>query len=271
MKYISLLLGASSLIYPIFAQTWTACNPTNATGPTCPTDPALSMNHTFIFNQSSTITDGFNITAGSFGYDSTTGTSFTVAKKGDSPTIQSKFYIFFGVVSIVMKAAPGTGIISTLTLESDDLDEIDWEIMGGDTQAETNYFGKGNHTTYDRAAYHPVPSDPRTNYHNYTVVWTAAKIDWMIDDAVVRTLKYEDALEGKNFPQTPMTVRIGIWAGGDSGNDNGTIQWAGGLTDYTKGPYTMYVQKAEIQDYGSGAAYEYSDHTGDWQSIKSIS
>jgi hypothetical protein len=32
----------------------------------------------------------------------------------------------FGYFEVVMRAANGTGIISTAILESDDLDEIDW-------------------------------------------------------------------------------------------------------------------------------------------------
>ncbi len=264
-----LLLGVSALSAPIFAQTWTPCNPLNDT--ICPVDPALAMSHAFVFNSSSTLTDVFNITAGSLDYDSTNGTAFTVAKKGDSPTIQSQFYIFFGSVSVVMKAATGQGIISSIVLESDDLDEVDWEFMGGNgTHAETNYFGKGNTTSFDRALYYPVSSDPRENFHNYTVHWTSAQIEWYIDSDLVRTLPYAAANEGNNFPQTPMTVRFGIWAGGDTDNSNGTIEWAGGLTDYSKGPYTMYLQSAVINDYGTGKAYNYTDHTGSWQSIKSI-
>ena len=51
---------------------------------------------------------------------------FTIAKKGDAPTIESKFSIFFGELEVKMTTAPGTGIVSTIVLESDDLDEIDW-------------------------------------------------------------------------------------------------------------------------------------------------
>lgn len=51
-----------------------------------------------------------------------------------------------------MRCASGTGIISSIVLESDDLDEVDWEFIGGNsTSVETNYFGKGNTTSYDRA------------------------------------------------------------------------------------------------------------------------
>jgi beta-glucanase (GH16 family) len=263
------ILGASALLFaPAFAQTFTNCNPLNTT---CPQDPALGINHTFVFNTSTTVTDSFNITAGSISYGSN-GAEFTVAKKGDSPTIQSLFYIFFGSVSVVMKAASGQGIVSSIVLESDDLDEVDWEFMGGNTTfAETNYFGKGNTTSFDRAIYYPVSSNVQENFHNYTVVWTSAQLEWYIDGALVRTLPYAAADGGYNYPQTPMTVRMGIWAGGDPDNSNGTIEWAGGLTDYSKGPYTMYVQSATVNDFSTGKAYEYSDHSGSWESIKVIS
>lgn len=59
------------------------------------------------------------------------GVSFTVAKGGDAPQLSSLFYIMFGRVEITMKAAPGAGIVSSLVLESDDLDEIDIEWLGG--------------------------------------------------------------------------------------------------------------------------------------------
>jgi hypothetical protein len=32
-----------------------------------------------------------------------------------------------------MKAAPGAGIVSSFVMQSDDLDEIDWEWIGSDT------------------------------------------------------------------------------------------------------------------------------------------
>jgi len=172
---------------------------------------------------------------------------------------------------VVMKAATGQGIISSIVLESDDLDEVDWEFMGGNaTHAETNYFGKGNTTAYDRAIYYPVSTDVRENFHNYTINWTADKLEWMIDSNIVRTLPYAAANDGKNYPQTPMTVRLGIWAGGDPSLNKYTIEWAGGLTDFSKGPYTMYVQSAEIKDYSTGKEYEFTDKTGSWQSVKVI-
>lgn len=44
----------------------------------------------------------------------------------DAPTMQTDFYFFFGLVEVTMKAASGTGIVSSIVMESDDLDEFDW-------------------------------------------------------------------------------------------------------------------------------------------------
>lgn len=93
---------------------------------------------------------------------------------------------------------------------------------------------------------------------------------WYIDDVAVRTLNYADAsaLEGKNYPQTPMNVRIGIWAGGDEGNDQGTIEWAGGVTSYDEGPFTMFLEKVEVVNENPAETYGYGDLTGNYGSIK---
>lgn len=54
------------------------------------------------------------------------GAHFRIQKSGDAPTIQSDFYIMYGNVSCNFRAAPGAGIVSSLVLLSDVLDEIDW-------------------------------------------------------------------------------------------------------------------------------------------------
>lgn len=194
---------------------------------TCADNPALGGSYNFDFSNASNEST-WNATSGTVKHTSDGG-EFTVAKRYDSPTIQSEFYIMFGVVEVHMKAATGQGIISSIVLESDDLDEVDWEFMGGDlTHAESNYFGKGNTTDFTRAVYHPMTKPgPMDAFHNYTIRWTSAAIEWYIDTALIRTLKYKDAYDGYNFPQTPMNVRLGIWAGGDPSNNNGTIEWAG--------------------------------------------
>lgn len=109
---------------------------------------------------------------------------------------------------------------------------------------------------------------PEETYHTYGVNWTSSKTEWILDGTVVRTLEYADALNGKNYPQTPMTIRIGIWAGGDPDNSEGTIEWAGGETDYDDGPFIMYLESVNIINYTPAEYYKYTDKTGDYTSIK---
>jgi beta-glucanase (GH16 family) len=263
----SLLPVLLSLFAPlIHAQTWTACNPLNST--TCPPDIALGIANYSIDFATSTMSSGvWNATAGTVNYGSD-GAEFTINQRFDSPTVQTNFYLFFGQVEVIMQAATGQGIISSMVLESNDLDEIDWEFMGGNNSyVETNYFGKGNTTSYDRAIYYPVQT-PQDTFHNYTLDWSAEKLEWYIDGNIVRTLLYADANGGKDFPQTPMNLRLGIWAGGDPSLPNGTIEWAGGLADYSKAPFTMTVKSVRVSDASRGTEYKYGDTSGSWQSIE---
>lgn len=255
----------TALAASVQAQTQTDCNPLNTT---CPADVALGVSNYTINLQDNLMSDKvWNWTAGAAVYGSY-GAEFTINARGDAPTVKSNFHIFFGQVEVIMKAASGTGIVSSIVLLSDDLDEVDWELIGGnDSYVQTNYFGKGNNTSFDRAAWFPVPQ-AQEQWHNYTVDWSAEKLDWYIDGQIVRTLKYEDALNGENYPQTPCDVRLGIWAGGDPKNPNGTIEWAGGETDYSAGPFTMTVKSIRVSDAHNGTEYLWGDRTGSMASIQ---
>jgi beta-glucanase (GH16 family) len=263
----SVFLASASVAAVAFqlaaAQTFTKCDPLTKT---CPADPALGGTQVIDFTKGES--SAFNVTNGNITYGSL-GAEFTIAQTGDSPTIQSNDYIFFGHIDVVMQVSPGTGIVTTIVLESDDLDEVDWEALGGDdAQIQTNYFGKGNTTTYDRGGFAAVTS-PQTTFHTYSLDWTNERLEWSIDGKVVRTLNYGDAVGGKNYPQTPSTVRIGTWAAGDSSSP-GTVSWAGGKTDYSKAPFTAYVKSVKIVDFSTGGCYTYGDNSGAYASIKSL-
>ncbi|KAF7716983.1 Mannosyl-oligosaccharide alpha-1,3-glucosidase [Penicillium ucsense] len=255
----------ASLMGSVVAQTFTNCNPLEKD---CPADPALGTEHEWWLN-STLDTSVWNMSTGSINY-ANDAAEFTIAKVNESTLMQSNFYIFFGVVETWVKMAKGGGVVSSVVLESDDLDEIDWEWVGYNTSAvQSNFFGKGNTTSYDRGGIHYVPNAD-TEWHNYTTLWTSEKLEWHIDGQVVRTLPFDDpkALGGKNYPQTPCRVKFSNWPAGREGAAQGTIEWAGGIVDYSKGPFTMSVQRIRIQDYHSGKEYSYGDRSGSWQSIK---
>lgn len=260
MKAAFALASAAFLVAPSSAQTYSNCNPTTRSD--CPPDSALGRTVDIDFTQES---DSFT-PQGNPTYDSN-GVSFTVAKSGDSPQLTSKWYIMFGKVEVSLKAAPGKGIVSSFVMQSDDLDEIDWEWLGADTeQVQSNYFGKGQTTTYNRGAFH-ADSGNQAGFKTYTIEWTANQIVWQIDGVTVRTL--EPANAQNQYPQTPMQIKVGAWSGGDPANAPGTIEWAGGPTDYSQGPFTMQVKSLKVSDYSTGTQYIYGDQSGTWQSIKS--
>ena len=261
-RALATLATAAFFITPSSAQTYSNCNPLTNTA--CPADSALGRSVSIDFTQGAS--DSFT-SQGNPTYDSN-GVSFTVAKSGDSPQLTSKWYIMFGRVDVVLQAAPGAGIVSSFVMQSDDLDEIDWEWLGADSEeVQSNYFGKGQTTTYNRGAFHADPGN-QAGFKTYTVEWTASQIVWQIDGVTVRTL--EPANADNQYPQTPMQIKVGAWSGGDPSNAPGTIQWARGPTDYSKGPFTMQVKSISVQDYSTGSQYKYGDTSGTWQSIQAI-
>ncbi|CRK21041.1 hypothetical protein BN1708_003390 [Verticillium longisporum] len=170
------------------------------------------------------------------------------------------------------------GIVTSIVLQSKDLDEIDWEWTGGDNaNVQTNYFSKGDTTTYDRGGKHAV-ANPLSQFHKYGIVWNQNKINWTIDGAVVRTLNAADV--GEKYPQTPMQIKIGTWPAGNKNTPKGTVEWAGGYSDYEKAPFIGYYQNCKIVDYAGGndassgtpnaKEYVYGDKSGKWQSIKIV-
>jgi beta-glucanase (GH16 family) len=153
---------------------------------------------------------------------SSNGLALSVHSGLDAPTVVSTFYIMFGRVDVTMQTARGKGIVSSLVLQSDDLDEIDLEWLGGDNaQVQTNYFGKGKTDFYDRGAFSPNQGN-QDSFMTYTIDWTANQITWQIAGNTIRTLTPETAHAGE-YPQTPMQIKLGSWSGGDPANAPGTI------------------------------------------------
>ncbi|KAL0257009.1 hypothetical protein SLS55_007819 [Diplodia seriata] len=223
------------------AQLTSDCNPTENT--TCPPNVGLDQ-----YRFSSDFTTGQNESWEGAAYSvinyGDDGVELTVNKDTDAPTMHTEFYTLFGYYEVEMKAAPGTGVVSSIVLESDDLDEVDWEFLGGNnTSVQSNYFGKGNTTSYDRGGFHEVET-PVDTWHKYAFEWTNASMKWIIDGTVVRTLLYEDALGGKNYPQTPARLSLA--------------------------PFTMYVRNVTIINYNPAMNYNWTDTTGSFESIDAI-
>ncbi|KAI8628434.1 concanavalin A-like lectin/glucanase domain-containing protein [Xylariaceae sp. FL1651] len=268
-KLLSATAVALAATQLVSAQTFTACDPRKKS---CPPDPALGKENTMTIDFTKGKSDFFKEADGTTIDYSSKGAGFTINKETDAPTVTSNKYLFFGKIDVEVEVAPGTGIVTSFVLQSDDRDEIDWEWLGGDTkQVQTNYFGKGDDSTFDRGGYSPV-ANPQTTTHTYTIDWTKDYVHWIIDGNLVRELKYADAKGGSRFPQTPCQIKLGTWDAGSSTSPKGTVEWAGGLTDFSQAPFTAYYKSITIQDYANGVSnakqYVWADGSdGSYQSI----
>ena len=89
----------------------------------------------------------------------------------------------------------------------------------------------------------------------------------------MRTLLAKDAnARGAEYqyPQTPSKVQLGTWAGGAPGMNAGTVSWAGGATDFKKGPFSMYVRRISITNANPAAYYNYTDRSGKSDSVRKL-
>ncbi|KAL7946551.1 glycoside hydrolase family 16 protein [Trichoderma barbatum] len=268
----ALALAASTLVS---AQTQTDCNPLEKT---CPADPAFGKSGGKC-DWAGADCDIFHNLPGTTIKRTSDGAVFSISTEKEAPTIRTGKYLFFGRIDVVVKAAAGAGIVTSAVLQSDDLDEVDWEWIGNDNaQVQTNYFSKGNVATYDRGAFHPV-SDPVNSFHTYSIEWTSAGVTWLIDGNTVRVLNAANAQGGAaGLPQTPMQVKLGTWVAGRKDAPKDTVSWAGGYADFSKAPFLGYYKSISIVDYAgadgptdkSVKEYIYGDHSGSWESIKVV-
>lgn len=92
---------------------------------TCNPDPAFAGSVEIDFTQGEH--DFFESLAGTtITYDEENGAVYSISNDRQAPTVASPEYIFFGELEVELKAAPGAGIVTSIVLQSDCLDEIDW-------------------------------------------------------------------------------------------------------------------------------------------------
>lgn len=121
------------------------CNPLNAR---CPPNVGLATSaYEIDFTKQSSIPSEWTISNWATVKFGSKGAEFTVSKRFESPQLWTNFYIHYGKVEIVAQVAPGTGIVSSAVLMSDDADEIDWEWSGNNFRdsagkGQNNYYGK---------------------------------------------------------------------------------------------------------------------------------
>ncbi|KAK7522894.1 concanavalin A-like lectin/glucanase domain-containing protein [Phyllosticta citriasiana] len=245
------------------------CNPTPPQASPCPVMPGLNdpRRVTYDFSQKPTNNNNkhgggsggvkaWNALSDESGSIVWTGTpdgaEFTLARRGDRPTMELDSYIWYGRVDVEMKAIKGKGAISAITLLSDTGDEINWQMYGDELAfPKINYAGQGvAGTRRDVSAPSISTWDNEPIFHKYSIEWSEDRIAWSLDDVEVRGMTAKDTAGGPAYPHTPSRVRIGAMA---SGNVNVTA-----LDE----PWKMYVRKVMVKNDYHSKYYEFVDRSG---------
>ncbi|KAK8198729.1 putative glycosidase CRH2 [Zalaria obscura] len=107
-------------------------------------------------------------------------------------------------------------------------------------------------------------SNTVTNTHTYTIDWQPDYITWAVDGEVQRTKlrneTYNSTSGQYHFPQTPSRIQLSLWPAGLASNGNGTIEWAGGLVDWSSeymqnGYYYAMIKEVTVECYDPPTGY----------------
>ncbi|TVY13433.1 putative glycosidase crf2 [Lachnellula arida] len=194
----------------------------------------------------------------------------TMAPDSVGTLLASSTYMWYGNVKATFKSSRGQGVVTAFILLSDVKDEIDFEFVGADLQdAQTNYYFQGI-ANYDHGGNISL-SDTFNNYHTYEIDWTPDQITWKVDSQIGRTLKRADTWNATSnqwmYPQTPARVQLSLWPGGLASNGQGTIDWAGGLVDWSSadiknnGYYYATFQSVTVDCFNATSAPGTNDET----------
>lgn len=230
------------------------CNPlySNALDSCKPNPVCKSAVHTFADNSrvlsNASFFDGnasaydFIVESGNIMNTNTSGgeLAMLLTQANGGTRISSTRYLHYGTVTTTMKTGRWAGIVTAFIFMSDVKDEIDWEFPGNTTtQGQTNYFWQGVITQPNHGNITSDLSDTFSNYHDYTIDWQPETLTFLVDGAVVRTIKKSDlTVNGvSQYPSTPSRIQLSIWPAGTASSAAGTVQWSGGLINYNDPDY----------------------------------
>lgn len=146
--------------------------------------------------------------------------ALTVSREGNSyygAEYRSNDRYSYGYYSVSMKAAKGSGIISSFFIYTGDpWDEIDIEFLGKDTtKVQFNYFtgGVGGHEyVYD------LGFDAAEEFHEYGFLWEPDRITWFVDGVEVYRAEVD-------IPSHPAQIMMNAW------NARNADDWTGKLDE----------------------------------------
>jgi beta-glucanase (GH16 family) len=154
--------------------------------------------------------------------------------------LSSTRYVHYGTITARLKTGRWAGVVTAFITMSDIKDEIDWEFPGSQTtQGQTNYFWQGVIPQTTHGTTESGISDTYNNYHDYTIDWQPDSLSFLVDGKNVRTIKASDTVSNgvSQYPNTPSRIQLSLWPAGINSSAAGTVQWAGGMIDWSDPDY----------------------------------
>ena len=125
------------------------------------------------------------------------------------------------------------------------------------SQGYTNYFSQGVVAPGTSATVSGRSGFSVADWHTYGINWQEDSLEWSIDGRVVHSVTRSAA---GNYPRSPSRIQVSTWAGGNSTNAPGVIEWAGGAVDWTSAEYTSQgYYSAEIKSFAMTCASQNVD------------
>ncbi|KAK4552913.1 putative glycosidase CRH2 [Recurvomyces mirabilis] len=187
----------------------------------------------------------------------------TMAPDTVGTLLMSTHYVWYGQISATMTTSQGAGVVTAFILMSDVHDEIDFEFVGVDLEhAQSNYYFQGI-TDYDNEQNLTV-SNTVSNTHTYMIDWQPDALTWYIDGKAMRTKNRNETWNATtqqyHYPQSPSRVQLSLWPAGLSKNGQGTIDWSGGLVDWSSpymqnGYYYASVSEVKVNCYNPPSGF----------------
>jgi len=162
-------------------------------------------------------------------------------KLGEGATVNSTFTFLYGRATFTIAAPVVPGAVTAAILIADQGDEVDVELLGGDSSHwQTNVYAPNPKDkaplwgVFGEIEDYPADGDVQQS-HDYTVDWNADRIVWSVDGQQVRTItKAGTGKDGAlHFPSHPTRLSLGIW---DASSPIGTAEWAKGPIDWSTVP-----------------------------------
>lgn len=186
---------------------------------------------------------------------------FVSAKNYKAAEIYSNQSYLYGRFEMKIKAAPGSGQLSTFFLYRNESElnttlwqEIDIEIFGKQTNTfQSNVIiEKVEGTRLQTPVVHTTIPSLSDDFHTYVLEWTPDSITWYLDDVLLRTEKV-NAL----FCNAAMSIRFNHWA-------TNLTSWAGTF-DTSVLPQYQYVDYISYASYTPGTGDNGSDFSFQWK------